>query len=353
MTRILKIETTDLSHGWKQYTLINDQGMQVRFLNYGGIITDIITPDREGNMENIVLAYKDLKDYQNNSNYFGALIGRVAGRIENATFEIDQVTYPLEKNDDDNHLHGGSSGFHQVIWQTREIRKPNHIGVELFHISEANSGGYPGTIHATIHYTLNNRNEFQISYEAKTTKKTALSLTNHSYFNLSGNAKRTVHEHEVSMNGTQIIELDDNLIPTGHTLETKDTTFDFETPRKLATGITDFSQQHVNVGHGYDHYFLFNRAETGCVTVKENTSGRMITIETNQPGMVMYTANALDENHVLTGGISSKKHLGVCFETQASSARLHHEKLPNIILSPNETYQKQTTFTFSTDADER
>jgi len=350
VTRTLKIKTKNIANGWQQYTLSNDQGMKVRFLNYGGIITDIIVPDRAGNMENVVLAYKDLGDYENNPNYFGALIGRVSGRIEGASFEIDGTPYTLEENDGDNHLHGGSQGFHQIIWRAKPFETDEHVGVALSHSSADGDSGYPGQLDVTIRYTLSNQNEFTITYEATTTEKTPVSLTNHSYFNLSGDAKRTVGDHEVTMNSEQVIELDEHLIPTGRLLDVKDTTFDFEKGRQLKTGLSDHLDQHVYADNGYDHYFLFNKDETGNIMVKDDTSGRTLSVKTDQPGLVMYTGNMLDETLSLSSGPSSK-HLGVCLETQTSSAGLHHQNLPSLMLNPDETYHTETTFTFGTDKD--
>ncbi len=329
---------------WKEFTLSNDHGMAVSVLDFGGIITKILVPDREGNAENVVLGYKDKNHYDENPNFFGALIGRVGGRIQGATFEIDGVTYSLETNDGDHHLHGGSDGFHHVIWDVETFQTSETVGLKLRHTSPNGAGGYPGNVDVMVTYTLNNSNELILDYWAKADQTTPLTLTNHSYFNLSGNLQDTVHHHNVKMNSTYFVELDHMLIPTGRKLDVSDTTFDFRADRVLGDGFTTHSKQHQIADNGYDHYFIFDDEE-GKVVVNEKVSGRILMIKTEQPGMVMYTANGLDNTLQLAEGMS-RKHLGVCFETQASPASLHHNGFPSVLLEAGEAYNKRTTFSF-------
>src|SRR5690625_3077914 len=179
----MNIETKEILNKWKLYTLTNDQGMKVSFLNFGGIITEILVPDKNGTFENVVVGYKDYADYEDNSNFFGAITGRVAGRIEGASFTIDGENYSLEANDGDNHLHGGTYGFHQILWDGEPSETNDSVSVALTHTSPDGDGGYPGKIEVSVTYTLNNNNEFSIKYEATTDKTTPLTITNHSYFN--------------------------------------------------------------------------------------------------------------------------------------------------------------------------
>ncbi|SES93665.1 aldose 1-epimerase [Oceanobacillus limi] len=330
---------------WKLFTLTNDQHMQVSILNYGGTITRLVVPDKHGKLENIVLGYKNILDYESNPYFFGTIIGRVAGRIPNSTFTIDKSNYSLEANEGVHHLHGASTGFHRVTWNAEPFQTTNSVGVKLTHRSPDGEGGYPGNVEVTVTYTLTNDNQFKINYDAVSDQQTALTLTNHSYFNLSGDFKDTIHDHLVEIDSDHVVELDEQLIPTGEKVHVENTPFDFRTERKLASGIDSDHQQNRVVGNGYDHYFLFNNTTKNDVIVREKTSGRLMCITTNQPGMVMYTANTLPESVELTEGLS-RNYLGVCFETQGPPASLHHDGFPSIILEANQPYQKHTVFSF-------
>lgn len=338
----MNITEKKLFDQWIEYTLKNNNDMSVSFLNFGGIITKIAVPNRTGKQENIVLSYENYEQYQENPYYLGAIIGRVAGRIQNASFKLNGNKYILEANERNHHLHGGTKGFHRVIWETTPFQKENIIGVKLSYVSPDGEGGYPGQVHATVTYTLTNHNEFIIDYEAVSDQQTVLTLTNHTYFNLSGNLKNTIENHIVQMNSDKILKLDSELIPTGEILHATNTPFDFRNGKMLAEGLHSNHPQNMIVGNGYDHYFLLN---DGTINVREKSSGRVMTIKTNQPGVVMYTSNSLEEGVKLRGGVS-KKYLGVCFETQGSPASLHHSGLPEIILEAGQKYEKQTVFSF-------
>lgn len=219
----MNIETKDVLGMWKEYTLTNDLGMSVSVLDYGGIITKIIVPDRNGNRENVVLGYKNYQDYNQNSNYFGALIGRVGGRIQGASFELGNKTYNLAANNGNNHLHGGPEGFHQVIWEVAPFLTEEAVGLSLTHKSMDGEGGYPGNIDVTVTYTLTNENELDLNYLASSDQTSPITLTNHTYFNLSGSLKNTVHEHRVAIDSSKFVELDKELIPTGNLIHVEGT----------------------------------------------------------------------------------------------------------------------------------
>ncbi|WP_088032300.1 aldose epimerase family protein [Evansella clarkii] len=344
----MKIKTEMLKNDWKLFELSNDNGMKVNILNYGGIITNITVPDRNGKPENIVLGYKNYEDYVQNPVFLGAIIGRVAGRIADAEFSLNGEKYELEKNDGENHLHGGSEGFHQAIWDARGFQSDTEAGVELSLIRKEGEDGYPGSLDVKVTYTLTDSNRLQIDYQADTDKTTALTLTNHSYFNLTGDLKRTVHDHQVKIDSSKFVELDDNLIPTGRQLDTSGTTFDFREERNLSEGFNSSYEQNKIAGNGYDHYFIFDREAGEKVTARDEASGRKMVVETDQPGMVMYTSNSMDSSLELAER-ASEKYLGVCFETQGSPASLQHESFPEIILQAGETYKKKTVFTFLTE----
>jgi aldose 1-epimerase len=220
--------------------------------------------------------------------------------------------------------------------------------VKLTHASEDGDGGYPGNLNTTVTYTLTNHNELILDYSATTDKTTALTITNHSYFNLSGNLAETIQNHIVTIDSDKFVELDEELIPTGKKIDVTDTPFDFRLGRKIADGIQSTYEQNLVAKNGYDHYFLFNQTNDEQISVREETSGRMMTVKTNQPGVVMYTSTNLEEGFQLAER-DSEKYLGVCFETQSSPASLHHEGFPTVILTADETYEKQTVFTFITD----
>ncbi|CDO03725.1 Aldose 1-epimerase precursor [Oceanobacillus picturae] len=342
----MKIEVRDLEKSWKEYTLTNDHGMQVNVLNFGGIITKMLIPDKAGNLENVVLGYADYTEYQTNPNYFGAIIGPVAGRIANSHFTLDGQEYKLENNEGAHHLHGGSTGFHQVIWDVDSFEKADAVGLVLSYTRADEEGGYPGKVDVQVTYTLHQTNQFEISYTASTDKTTPLTLTNHSYFNLSGNLRNTLHEQQVSIDSDHVVELDEKLIPTGELLSVEGTTFDFRKARALQDGFNGDTEQNRVAGKGIDHYFIFNEnnKETKA-TAADPVSGRKMTIQTDQPGMVMYTSNNLPEGLQLQEG-TSRQYLGVCFETQASPASLHHKGFPGVVLKPGEVYQTRTLFDF-------
>ena len=293
--------------------------MEVHLLNYGGIIQKLLVPNQYGQIENVVLGYENYKDYETDPYYFGALIGRVAGRIKGAHFPIDGKIYELEQNENENHLHSGPNGFHRVFWDAELIEKRNEAGVKLSYLSKAGENGYPGNVTVIVSYLLNNDNELVVHYEATTDETTPMTLTNHTYFNLSGNGKYLIHDHHVTMNSHAFLELNHELIPTGQILNVKNTLFDFTRGWDLYEGIHGDVEQNKIVGNGYDHYFLFKDNQDGQVEVRERSSGRMLKITTNQPGIVMYTGNNLGEDANLSEG-RSRKYLGVCFETQGSPA---------------------------------
>ncbi|MEW9674765.1 aldose epimerase family protein [Lentibacillus sp. L22] len=344
----MNISQQNIYNNWMEYTLANDHGMSVKILNYGGIITEMKVPDKDDKPENVVLGYKDVANYKDNPNFFGAIIGRVAGRIEHASFSLGGQTYQLEKNEAPHHLHGGSHGFHSVTWDAKPFRNDQAVGVKLSYTSPDKDGGYPGRVLVNMTYTLYaTENKLELDYQGTTDQITPLTLTNHSYFNLSGDLQSTVDNHHVTFTAPRVLELDGALIPTGKTFTAAGTNFDFSGGRKLCDGFTDSIEQNRIAGGGYDHYFIWDN-QPKKVVVHEPNAGRFLTIETSQPGMVMYTGNGLGDGIALKGG-SSRKHLGVCFETQASPASLHHHGIPGIMLNPGETYHQQTAYTFTTE----
>src|SRR5690606_20808748 len=262
------------------FTLTNANDMELSITNYGGTITKIIVPDKDGNMEDVTLGFDDLEGYTSQTYltenpFFGALIGRFGNRIGGAKFTIDGAEYKLTANNGPNQLHGGRKGFDKVVWEAEEFQTENEVGVKLRYVSKDMEEGYPGNLTVDVTYTLNNDNELKIAYEASTDKKTVVNLTNHAYFNLSGNAKRNVLDHKVMINADSFTPVDQTLIPTGEIQPVKGTPFDFTEPVAVGKRINDDNPQ-IKYGQGYDHNWVLN-GEAGemrlAATVLDSVSG--------------------------------------------------------------------------------
>jgi aldose 1-epimerase len=330
-----------------EYTLSNDLGMSVVCLNYGCVISKIIVPDRDGNGENVVLGFDELEDYLQSSHYFGAVVGRVAGRIKGAAFELDGKVYSLTENQPPNHLHGGEKGFSSIIWKTEKLAVDGNdaVGLRFYYRSPDGEEGYPGNIDTIVTYQLTNQNEFKITYEATTDQKTIVNLTNHSYFNLSGNMKRDCLEHQLRLDSQHFLELDEDFIPTGRLLEEANTEFDFSKGRFVREGVLSKHPQNVLVGKGYDHPLIFKEAGFNTIELSDEESGRCLQVTTDQPCVVFYSGNQLEGSYSIYGK-KAQNYLGVCLETQGYPDAIHHPKFPSIVLKPNQTYQTSTTYRF-------
>lgn len=324
----------------KEFTLKNKHGMEVSFLNYGCIITKVVVPDRNGNFENVVLGFERAEDYKENPWYLGAAIGRFAGRIGGSEFELNGRTYQLEKNDGENHLHGGQTGFSQVVWQSEQVDG----GVRFTHKSLDGEGGYPGTVQVSTTYTLNDENEFMIQYEAVSDQTTLLNMTNHTYFNLSGNIKRDIASHILQINSSRYAELNDQLLPTGTLVDVTDTAFDFRKGQKIQTGIESDDPQNRLAGGGYDHPFELE--ENGQILLMDEESGRMLEMKTDQDCVVLYTGTQITEGIKLNGAYS-RKYLGLCLETQGFPDSIHHPHFPQNTLEAGQAYTASTVYRFS------
>ena len=229
-----------------EFTLTNKNGIEVKILNYGGIVTKLIVPDKNGNFEDIVLGYDSLQDYVKDTPYFGALVGRYGNRIAKGRFTIDGQTYNLACNNGKNHLHGGIKGFDKIVWDAEDFIKPEAAGVVLSYLSSDNEEGYPGNLKVKITYTLTNENELKIDYDAQTDKPTQLNLTHHSYFNLKGEGNGDVLDHQMQILADRFTPVDEGLIPTGELKEVAGSAMDFRTPATIGSRI-------AQVEGGYDH----------------------------------------------------------------------------------------------------
>ncbi|MEH7073102.1 aldose epimerase family protein [Neobacillus drentensis] len=328
------------------FTIVNDHGMEVTAIDYGCTITKILAPDRNGKLENVVLGFDTLEEYQQYSPYFGAVVGRHAGRIANAEFTLDGTKYQLAKNDSGNHLHGGIKGFDKVIWETEIIEEKDSITLVFTYLSKDGEEGYPGNLKMKIHYTLTNHNELQFSYEGVSDQKTVVNVTNHSYFNLSGNLKNDILNHQLVLNSNRFLELNEELIPTGVYLAVENSSFDFRLGRKIIEGTATNDPQNKLAGNGYDHPFLLAENQNKEIQLYDEESGRGLIIETNQPSVVLYTGNQLTDDFSIQG-IPARKYLGLCLETQGLPDSLNHPHFPSAILEKDEVYYSVTKYTFT------
>ena len=329
------------------YTLKNSSGVQVSFIEYGGRITHICTPDKTGKIENIVLGFDTVEEYAADERSFGALVGRIAGRIKNGEFTLDDQVYKLDKNLENHHIHGGVKGFGCVIWDSEVVENERDARVVLSYTCADGEEGYPGTVTIKATYMLNENNEFVMTYEGTTDKKTLINLTNHSYFNLSGDLKRTALEHTIKIDSNRFLELDQESIPTGTLLDVKGTPFDLRNGSLLKDSLAESHPQLEIVLDGFDHPFELNSNFNNEIILSEEKSGRTLTVETDQKAVVFYTSNNFKNNFKLRG-VDAVKHLGVCLETQGFPDAINNPNLPQVTVDKGEVYFAKTKYTFGT-----
>jgi len=331
-------------HEVKLFTLTNGQGMEVKIINYGGIIAAINVPDRDGKIGDVVVGHDTLEGYLNRSRYFGCLIGRYGNRIRCGKFSMNGTAYSLAINNGRNHLHGGVKGFDKVLWQPRQLND----GLQLTYQSHDCEEGYPGNLEATVIYSLTDANELRIKYVAVTDRDTIVNLTNHSYFNLAGAG--TILDHELMINADAFTPVDETLIPTGEFRCVKGTPMDFTAARAIGSHLADPDQQLQFAGGGYDHNFVLRptNGELRLVArLHEPLRGRTMEVITTQPGLQFYSGNFLDGSLVGKGGCAYVKHSGCCLETQHFPDSPNHEHFPSTVLKPDEEYRHTTLYRFS------
>jgi aldose 1-epimerase len=326
------------------FTLRNANGIEIKATNYGGIITSIVVPDRNGRPGDIVLGFDDLQAYVKDSPYFGAIVGRYGNRIAKGHFALDGHTYTLAVNNGPNHLHGGLKGFDKVIWHAEPLA--GSTGLVLSRRSPDGEEGYPGNLDVRVTYRLTDDNRLVIDYHATTDKATPVNLTQHSYFNLAGEGD--VLGHELTIDADRYTPVDANLIPTGELAPVEGTPFDFRKSTAIGARIDTPNLQLKNAG-GYDHNWVLNRKGTGlqlAARVVEPKTGRTLEVSTTQPGLQFYSGNFLDGTLKGKGGRVYVKHAGLCLETQHFPDSPNHPDFPSTILRPGEQYDTQTVFRF-------
>ena len=324
------------------YTLTNANGMEAAIITYGGHVIRLTAPDKSGKYADVVLGLDDLPAYIAHTAHFGSLIGRYGNRIGKGQFQLDGKTYTLPKNNGENSLHGGK-GFDLKVWGAKAA---NGASVELTYVSKDGEEGFPGTLSSKAVYTLTDKNELKIDYTATTDKPTIVNLTNHSYFNLSGDAD--VLQHQVTINADRFTPVDAGLIPTGELKPVKGTPFDFTTATAIGARIGQNDPQ-LKIGNGYDHNWVLNKGSGGltkAAEVYEAKSGRVMEVWTTEPGVQFYTGNFL--NGTLKGkGKTYGFRSGLCLETQHYPDSPNKANFPSTTLRPGQTYQTTTVYRFA------
>jgi len=333
------------------YTLDNGKGISVEVLSLGGIIRNFNVPDRTGRPGNISAILETAADYEKHRPFFGALVGRYGNRIANGKFTLDGVQYTLPTNNGPNSLHGGNKGFDTVVWEVSPFGentavRPNSIGLQLKYTSQDGEEGYPGKLDVMVIYRLDDRGKWTMDYTAWTDRPTVVNLTNHTFWNLAG-FPNTNHNHILTLNADYFLPTDDTLIPTGELQHVAGTPFDFRTPRPIGERIHQVEGEHF--AGGYDHCYALNqrrlRQMTHCADVYEPSSGRVMRIETTEPGVQFYAGNFLN-GETKAFGVAYEKHGAFCLETQHFPDSPNKPQFPSTVLRPGEIYRTTTVHTF-------
>lgn len=331
-----------------QYTLKNTNGITITIITYGGIITSLKTPNKDGVSEDIVLGYNSLDDYIKSSPYFGAIIGRYGNRIAKGKFSLNGTTYTLATNDGQNHLHGGLKGFDKVVWSATEETAEHSASIKLSYTSKDMEEGYPGNLEVSVTYTLTSDNTLAIAYQATTDKTTVVNLTQHSYFNLSGDFSQPILDQELQINADTYIPVDETLIPTGKLEPVEGTPFDFRTMKAIGKDIAVANDQ-LKKGLGFDHCWVLNDQDKGmryAAKAYDPKSGRVLEVTTDEPGIQFYSGNFLDGTLPSKNGGTYAQRSGFCLETQHYPDSPNQKDFPSTILEPGNVYNSKTTFKF-------
>ncbi len=325
------------------YTLTNAKGLVAKVMTYGAILTELDVPDRQHQLGDVVLGFDNLDQYLAGDPYFGATIGRVANRIARGKFTLDGQSYTLATNNGPNALHGGLKGFDKVVWQAEPVEVPHGAAVRFSYTSPDGEEGYPGTLHATVTYTLTDRNELRLEYTATTDKPTPVNLTNHSYWNLAGEGD--ILGSILTLNADRYTPVDDTLIPTGELAPVKGTIMDFTKPMAIGSRLG----QLTNNPQGYDHNYVLNSGGgklAFAARVYEPNSGRVMEVYTTEPGLQFYSGNFLDGTLKGKRGMVYRQHDALCLEADHFPDAVNHPEFPSTILRPGQTYHELTLYRF-------
>ena len=332
------------------FTLQHAGGMSAEVLDYGGIVRTLCVPDRDGRMIDVVLGYDDVASYEEDRSYMGAAVGRFANRIRAGTFVLDGKTYQLAINDGRNHLHGGERGFGKVVWSAHPFDDDETLGVRLNYTSPHGDEGFPGNLHVEITYGLSVFNVFSVEYRATSDRPTPVNLTQHSYFNLSGEGRGDVQDHELTIQAKSFTEIDGDLIPTGKLAPVEGTPLDFRQAERIGARIGEDHEQ-LRLARGYDHNFVLahaNHALSPAARVFAPASAIAMDVFTTEPGMQLYSGNFLDAIRPGKHGHRYGRHAGLCLETQHFPDSPNHSEFPSTILRPGDELRSRTEYRFTT-----
>lgn len=327
-----------------KYSVDNEKGLKVSILNLGATITEIKTIDRNGEFGHIVLSYEDEKNYIENPSYYGATVGRTAGRIDKGRFTLNDNEYILNKNYGVNSGHGGSVGFNKKIWNVNAIETEEKITLEFSYLSKDLEEGYPGNLEIKVSYEITEDNKLIFKIQGVSDKDTLMNITNHCYFNLSGDYKEDILNHTLKMNCDRFLAIDENGGVTGEIIPVNNTEFDFIEEKKIGQDIEGSSKQ-MKLGYGYDHPFMFNENEKGNIELYDEKSGRYMKVTTEYPCVVVYSQNFID-GLVLKEGKETKKRNGICLEVQYPPIGYNESFKEFSILKAHEIFNKETIYEF-------
>jgi len=328
------------------YTLTNKKGDVLKLSNYGAVIVEIIVPDRNGKKENVTLGYDNLDGYVNGDPYFGKVVGQYANRIAKGKFTLDSVDYTLAINNPPNALHGGPTGWHSRVWDAQVLKNTDFPAIRFTYNKPDMEEGFPGNVVAEVVYTWTDNDEIIVDYKVTTDKKTVVNITNHAYFNLHGAGVGDILDHEAVIKASSFTPVDSTLIPTGEIRPVEGTPFDFRTPHLIGERIGEDYDQ-LKLGGGYDHNFVLDNAEEVDATVYDPSTGRVLEVLTDQPGVQLYTGNFLNGTQTGHGGKIYNYRSGFCLETQHFPDSPNQPAFPSVILMPEEPFLSSTTFRFS------
>lgn len=321
------------------YTLTNPAGMKVRVMTYGATLIGVDVPDRQGRRDNVTLSLGSFAEYDSGHPCLGSVCGRYANRIARGKFTLDGVEYDLATSNGPNHLHGGNAGFHKMVWKAEPEERTGSVGVVLSYVSREGEEGYPGTLNASVTYTLTSDNRLKIEYTAESDRPTVVNLTNHAYWNLA--ASGDILGHELTINADRYLPVDETQIPLGELRPVEGTPMDFRQPTTVGSRI-------AQVPGGYDHCYVLNKSPKDqlslAATVYDPQSGRVMEVHTTEPGVQLYTANGL--NLSKPSGIHYGKHYGLCLEAQHFPDSPNHPQFPSTVLRPGKTYKQVTIHKF-------
>ena len=342
-----KFETlVDGNKAVKLYTLKNATGMEVCITNFGGRLVSIMVPDKNGNMTDVILGFDNVSDYQNIANDFGASIGRYANRINQGKITVDGVEYQLPQNNYGHCLHGGPDGWQYKVYEANQL---NDTQLELVLNSPDGDSNFPGNVVAKVVYTLTEDNAVDIAYEATTDKKTVINMTNHAYFNLNGDPSVSSMNQILYIASDSITPVDDTFMTTGEMMAVAGTPFDFNTPKAIEQDVTNFDNEQIKFGNGFDHNWVLNtKCDITKLAAKLTSPITGITMEvyTNEPGVQVYTGNFLDGTVTGKKGIVYPQRASVCLETQHYPDTPNKAHWPSAILEPGQTYRSQCIYKF-------